>query len=533
MKRREFIQRTVPATLLPFMLNGLPLRAFGSTPLLDAITSAAVATDRVLVLIQLNGGNDGVNTVISLDQYDAYMNARANIAVPESSVLSLTDATGLHPAMTGMRSLFDKGYLTVVQGVSYPNPDLSHFRATDIWMSAANSDEDVPSGWIGRYLKQEFSTYPNNYPNEVMPDPLAIQIGADVALVLKSNTGPMAISLSDPNSFYRLISKGNDGAQADAPQTPAGHELSFIQQTSQQSQEYAVQVKAAADKTTGLTRSSLYPNSGNYLANQLKIVATLIAGGLKTRVYLVGMSGFDTHSSQVNGNDTTTGGHANLLGQLSTAIEAFQDDLKLIGIEDRVLGMTFSEFGRRVHSNSSLGTDHGTAAPMFLFGKGVQPGIIGNNPDLTNLSNGNLKMQYDFRSVYSSILHQWFASGTAELDTTLIRPYTEMSVVRKSFFINQDGTRLYPENFFLYQNYPNPFNPATTITYDLPDDGIVVLDVYDITGRRISVLVNRFQSAGHYEVTFNASNTLSSGVYICQLRWGDNLSIRKKMVLIR
>jgi len=532
MKRREFIQRTIPVTLLPFVLNGLPLRAYGRAPLLEAMTKAAVATDRVLVLVQLGGGNDGINTVIARDQYDAYMSVRRNIAIPESSILPLTYETGLHPAMAGMRSLYDQGNLTIVQGVTYPNPDLSHFRATDIWLTAANYNENIPSGWLGRYLEREFPGYPESYPNEVMPDPLAIQIGADVSLALKSASGPMAISFNDPNSFYQLIERGNGGGEAQPPQTPAGRELTYIQRTASQSQEYAQQVKAAADRTSAMKRSALYP-SGNSLANQLKIVATLIAGGLKTRIYIVNLYGFDTHSSQVDGGDTTIGEHARLLERLSTAVTAFQDDLKMLGIDDRVLGMTFSEFGRRVYSNSSLGTDHGTAAPMFLFGKGAKPGIIGANPDLSDLADGNLKMQFDFRSVYASVLQQWFALGTTELDTALLRSYSEIPLIRKSFFIDQNGNRIYPSDFRLYNNFPNPFNPSTTISYDLPDDGFVLLEVFDITGRRVSVLVNQFQAAGHYEARFNDTNKLASGVYISQLRWGDTHTSRIKMLLVR
>lgn len=534
MNRREFIRRIVPVTTLPFMLNGFPLCAYGRSPLLDAITQSAVTTDRVLVLVQLGGGNDGINTVIARDQYQAYMNARKNIAIPESSILPLTSETGLHPAMNGLHSLYGEGKLAIVQGVTYPNPNLSHFRATDIWLTAADYNETLSSGWLGRYLQQEFSGYPDGYPNDVMPDPLAIQIGSDISLALKSSSGPMAISLYDPNSFYQLIQKGNNGGEAQSPQTPAGHELSFIQEVSVQSQAYASQVKAAADKAGSTTRSTLYPDAGkNYLADQLKIVATLIAGGMKTRLYIVNLYGFDTHSSQVEGTDTKSGPHATLLEKLSTAIAAFQDDLEILGIGDRVLGMTFSEFGRRVYSNSSLGTDHGTAAPMFLFGKGVKPGIIGSNPDLTDLVDGNLKMQYDFRSVYASVLQQWFAAGTAELDATLLRSFPTLPVVRKSYYIDENGNRLYPSECRLYNNYPNPFNPSTTIAYDLPDDGNVLLEIFDITGRKIAVLVNAFQPAGSYKVTFKASKKLASGVYICQLRWGDTIAARNKMLLLK
>ncbi|MDE3056976.1 MAG: T9SS type A sorting domain-containing protein [Bacteroidota bacterium] len=205
----------------------------------------------------------------------------------------------------------------------------------------------------------------------------------------------------------------------------------------------------------------------------------------------------------------------------------------MISVTRVMQGMAFSEFGRRVYSNSSLGTDHGTAAPMFLFRNGVKPGIIGTNPSLTDLTDGNLKMQFDFRSVYASVLHQWFGAGTAELDATLLRSFSGIPVIRKSYYIDEQGNRLYPSELRLYNNYPNPFNPSTTIAYDLPDDDVVMLEVFDMLGRKVAVLVNQFQPAGHYEVKFNASQRLASGAYIYQLRWGNAVARGKKMLLVR
>jgi uncharacterized protein (DUF1501 family) len=344
-------------------------------------------------------------------------------------VLRLTDITGLHPAMTGMQTLYDHGKLCVVQGVSYPSPNLSHFRATDIWLTASDAGQVLSSGWLGRYLTNEWPGYPSGYPNQDMPDPPAIQIGSVVSLGFQGPSQSTAITIQDPNTFYQLVSGSSSGGQDETPPTAAGLELSFIRQVAAQSISFASRVKAAADKAQN--RSTLYPAAGqNSLADQLKIVARLIAGGLKTRIYLVNLGGFDTHSNQVVATDPTTGVHATLLGKLAAAVQAFTDDLEILGCDHRVIGMTFSEFGRRVASNASLGTDHGTTAPVFLFGTMVQPGVMGSNPNLSDLSGGNLKVQTDFRTVYAAILSQWFGADQAGMDAVLLKNFQALNLIQ-------------------------------------------------------------------------------------------------------
>ncbi len=426
MKRREFIRRAVTATALPLCVDGFGLSIFGNSPLLAAATGAL---DRVLVLVQLQGGNDGLNTVIPLDQYSVYESSRKNIAIPESRVLRLTDATGLHPAMTSMKALYDGGKLCLVQGVSYPNPNFSHFRATDIWFTGSDYNQDVASGWLGRYLDYEFPNYPNGFPNATMPDPPAVEIGSVLSIGFQGQSQSTAITIQDPNTFYQLVSGSSSGGQDQIPQTTAGVELAYLREVAAQSVSFASRVRVAADRAAN--QSTLYPPAGqNALADQLKIVARLIAGGLKTRVYHVTLGGFDLHSNQVVSSDTTTGVHATLLGKLAVAFQAFEDDLQLLECDHRVIGMTFSEFGRRVVSNASLGTDHGTSEPVFLFGRYVQPGIVGSNPNLSDLSSGNLTMQFDFRSVYASVLTQWFGTDAAEQGAVLLKAFQPLDLIQ-------------------------------------------------------------------------------------------------------
>ncbi|HTL06714.1 MAG TPA: hypothetical protein VL307_00610, partial [Chitinophagaceae bacterium] len=189
MQRRDFLKTSIPtATILPALIGGFSVKAYSAdSPFMQALMGAATDTDKVLVLVQLNGGNDGLNMVIPIENYGDYYNARTNIAIPQNKVLALNgnNKTGLHPSMTGMQTLFNEGKLAIVQAVGYPSPNFSHFRATDIWMSASDANTEVNSGWTGRYLANEFPNYPNGFPNSAMPDPLAIQIGSITSLALQ------------------------------------------------------------------------------------------------------------------------------------------------------------------------------------------------------------------------------------------------------------------------------------------------------------------------------------------------------------
>lgn len=523
MKRRDFLRNSLPAaTVLPAVINGFSVRAFGaSSPLFNALSSAADLNDHVLVLIQLNGGNDGLNMVIPVENYSAYFNARSNIAIPQNRVLSLNGnlKTGLHPSMTGLQTMFNEGKLSIVQAVSYPTPNFSHFRATDIWMSASDSNQLVTSGWAGRYLNQEFPNFPNGYPTASMPDPLGIQIGSVTSLTFQGPAVSMGMSISDPVNFYNLI----NGVQDPAPATPAGKELTYVRTVAQQTQQYASVIKAAAQRVTA---QNPYPTN-NSLADQLKIVARLVKGGLKTKVYMVSIGGFDTHALQTNTGDTTTGSHATLMLRVSAAIKAFQDDLKFLGVEDRVLGMTFSEFGRRVKSNSSVGTDHGAAAPLFVFGSKVIPGVVGNNPAIpaTATVNDNVPMQYDFRSVYASILQNWFCVSNTELQTIMLKNFQNLPLV--------NGTDCKPKGpnnsgDLLIFNYPNPFTATTTITFKT-DGGHTLVQIIDTLGRVIKTPVDQeYGQAGTYTVSFD-SGPLPTGVYYARLQNGPVQQVRSML----
>ncbi|MEJ7660730.1 MAG: DUF1501 domain-containing protein [Hymenobacter sp.] len=358
------------------VLSGFPIGAYAYSPELAALTNAAAATDKVLVIVQLQGGNDGLNMIIPVDQYAALAAARPNILMPQNQVLPLTAATGLHPAMATAQQMYQNGQLGVVQSVGYPAPNFSHFRATDIWTSGSSSDVVWTTGWAGRYLDGEFPGFPTGYPSAQNPDPLAISIGSVVSNCVQGPTLNMGMAIASTSSFYRAAERrhrcrARHPGRPRANVYPAGGEP-----------DAGVHDYHSGGGGQGQNLSPLYPAAGqNALADQLKIVAQLVAGGLSTRIYVCQLGGFDLHSNQVpTTGSPTTGAHATLLGKVADGINAFQDDLKRLGVQDRVIGMTFSEFGRRIRSNSGYGTDHGAAAPLLVFGSQANPIIHGANP---------------------------------------------------------------------------------------------------------------------------------------------------------
>jgi len=516
MKRRDFIRTiAVGSAGAALTFNSIPMKALGFNSVAAKLFNPFIVTDKVLVVVQLLGGNDGLNTVIPY-QDGLYYTKRPTLGIPTGNVLSLPNSTmGLHPSLTELKNLMLDGKLAVVQNVGYANPNFSHFRATDIWHTASNSTQVLTTGWLGRYLHEE---YPN-YPNTVPVDPMSIQIGTNADLSLISQVGNMSLTFQDPNQFYQLV-QGSTYAGYERIKTLAGEELNFTRKVAADSLQYATRVKTAADNGQNL---ATYPTN-NRLADQLKIVAKLIDGGLQTRLYVVSLGGFDTHSGQLTA-------HQNLMNQMNGAISAFMQDLQLNNISNRVVGMTLSEFGRRVNENGSAGTDHGTAAPMILFGDLVNDGVYGNNPDLVNLSNGNLIHQYDYRQIYASVLKQLFAATDNELLNVLLSQFNTLPLIVPQQ--SMPGKEL-SSDFGLSQNFPNPFNPSTKITYKLNKDSYASLKVYDTSGRVVQTLVDGYKSAGQYSVTFDISgrSNLSSGIYFYKFK-AEGFEDTKKMTLVK
>jgi uncharacterized protein (DUF1501 family) len=523
MKRRKFIKNTAAAATLPLFLGGMNVQALAKTNMLKRMMNGC-DPDRILVLIQLNGGNDGLNTLLPLDQYSNLARARADVLIPERQALKLTNETGLHPVMTGFENLYKDDKLGIVQDVGYPNPNFSHFRSTDIWTTASPSDEVWETGWIGRYLESRYPGYPDGYPNATTPDPLAITLGAVVSQTCQGPVVNMSMAMDANANFDQLIT---GCSTSPAPQTPYGTELTFLRQSIQQTNEYLTTLEDAFNNGTNM--SSMYPANGNNLADQLQLVAKLINGGLKTQFYICNIGGFDTHANQVDQGDTTAGFHANLLDQLSVAVEAFQDDLKLMGDEDRVLGMTFSEFGRRIGANGSMGTDHGAAAPLFLFGTEVNPTIHGVNPTIPSsvAPDANVPMQFDFRSIYGSVLQDWFCVDEQDIKNMLFSDYQHVPVLKSTVGIEED--LIASGKIVLGQNFPNPAEGYTRIPITLDEGALVSLTLFNANGQLIKTISERTLSAGDHQVEVDL-NGLAAGVYHYRMQVGNHHAMKSMVV---
>jgi len=404
--RRQFLRTSLLGGAVSWSVPVFLERTFFTLDAMAADSLVPTGKDSpILVVLQLAGGNDGLNTLVPFSD-DAYHRARPGLAI--RNPLKITDALGLNPRLTGLRGLYDDGHLAIVQGVGYPNPNRSHFRSTEIWQTASDARTTESDGWLGRYFDSCCQG----------EDPcVGVSIGSQTPQAFASKE-PKGISFSKPEQFrfasetasdpaaaeefFRGMNESgqesNDGGSIGMLQGAPGNQgdtMDFLRRT-------ALDAQMSSDKVLEITRKSKseVPYPSNNLATSLNLVARLIAGGLPTRVYYVGQGGFDTHSNQ-------EGSHDRLMGELDSALSAFTADLKAQGNFQRVLLMSFSEFGRRVAENGSAGTDHGAAAPLFVAGGAVSAGLYGNTPSLTDLHNGDLKHNVDFRSVYATVLKNW------------------------------------------------------------------------------------------------------------------------------
>ena len=519
MKRRQFLKTSSLAATVPIFINGMAVSAMANSTIFSAINGES---DRVLVLIQLIGGNDGLNMLVPLDGYDNLANLRNNIIVPESELLSLEDSVALHPNLTGLKSVYEDGKMTFIQSVGYPDQNRSHFRSTDIWTNGVASDDFSTRGWLGRHFDVNNPTFPEGYPNEDCPDPFAIAIGSQASQTCQGMGGNYSMAITDPNNLNPLAAGSGD----QVPNTPYGDELAFLRLAIEQTNAYGEVVTAAANAGTNMVD---YPED-NALAQKLKNVALLISGGLQTKVYVVTLGGFDTHANQVEEGSPTTGEHAVLLATLSSAIEAFQNDLVAMDLDNRVIGMTFSEFGRRIRSNASLGTDHGDAAPLLVFGSCVNPGIVGDNPviggdDVSNQA--GVDMQFNFRNVYGSILMDWFGVEETTVQNVLIEDFEYMPILNPCIV---DSTFTKPITTTVQITAaPNPFSQATTLSFVCQNE-YVQLVVVNSLGQTVAKLIEKTLPAGKQEISFNAQN-LPAGNYYYKLRMTK--SGQKSGLLIR
>ena len=476
MKRRKFIKLTSTASaagLLPIQLNT-------SFKFLNALTNCDLS-NRKIVLVDLAGGNDGLNTLIPLNVYSDYVNMRPtthvasaaalNLNLVDSSLQGTNQDLALHPIMTGMFDLFNQDQLRILQSVGYDSINKSHFASIDIYNTGNdgnNWNNGNNSGWMGRFMENHYSDFlPANYP-------MGIQIGSpNTSLGFHGvNEHGLASNLTgqDSDNFYSVLSGLSGEYPTDFPDSHYGTELQYIVDTDATSNVYAQAISSSFNDGSNFSGSN-YPDTD--LGDQLKTVARLMRGGIETKIYLVKLGGFDTHANQVQGAGDLQGRHYNLLDELSTAVEAFMRDLNSDSLAEDVVGITISEFGRKAKENGSLGTDHGKVAPVFIFGQPVQSGISGVNVDLNEATEDNDfqidTVQFDYRQSLATLMQDFLGSDSNTINSTFMDNITNASFADQKIQNLLKAGYIVPESCYAeslgIQNldsdewmvYPNPF----------------------------------------------------------------------------
>jgi uncharacterized protein (DUF1501 family) len=463
------------------------------------------ATDNVLVLLRLFGGNDGLNTFVPYQSSDYYYARRKSsgqdISIAAERVLKIHNSStmGFHPALKPLHTLYEEKKVCVIQNVGYPEQDLSHFRSNDIWLSGTNANEYKESGWLGRFLEERYPDYPNVLPR----DPFAVEVGRSLGRTFMGEHTHLGVNIAD-TSFVPVKPR----ATAALP-SKSGVEQEYIRQMMLQSSTFLQSALRAEDAVGGKNRVQ-YPDTD--WAKSMAFVGRMIAGGMATQVYLVNMPLWDFHLNQINDQ-------RDYLEKLSGAMYAFQRDMEACGVEKRVTMMTVSEFGRRVTTSES-GTDHGAGSCMFVVGAGVQAGIIGYDPDVSSLdANENLKWHYDFRQIYASVLSQWFGAKESDMASALMqRRYTQVPIFQnhqlRAVSVDADATSNIPTRTRgITAIYPQPASDTLTLEFaGLNPRNYAVLTLVDLQGRQMLAPMPVAQSV----MTVNV-RSLASGHYLAML----------------
>lgn len=507
--RRSFLRNLGMVGSGSMMLANMPLTALGASPLSLALANSE--TDRILVLIRLKGGNDGLNMIVPIGNYGLYQSGRPTIAIPENQLTNLDDAFAIPETLNPLLPLWEDGAMKVVHSVGYPDQNLSHFRSSDIWASASDAQVFDNSGWLGRWLEKEFPDFLLHPP----ADPPAIQIGGAGNLAFtNSEMVNMGVVVNNPDQLAQIAENGALYDPLDVPECYFGEQLSFVRTVANSTFQYAQVIHEAYEQS-----QNSVPYSNN-LGRQFALIARLIKGGLNTRLYMVTLDGFDTHAGQNNA-------HPRLMGYLSQAVADFFADLRNAALEDNVLCMTNSEFGRRIEQNASGGTDHGAASPMLLFGTGLNGNsLIGQGPDLTDLDPvGNLPYETDFRSVYSTVLENWLCIDPTTVDQVMGRSFNrlpELGLTCATTPVRQQRTATPLQHKILQQG------DQVTIQYYLPTGSRVRAQLLDMSGRLLQDLSPGATAPGWHELRINLREyRLAGAIYLLRMQAGQRVLTRK------
>ncbi len=511
--RRSFLQTLglggAGATL---MMNGIPM-AFGQpTPLSNALASAD--SGRVLLIIRLQGGNDGLNTIVPIYDYDSYANARPSIRHDLADIHKLSNDFGVPKYLqNSIEPFWEGGCMKVVHGTGYENQNLSHFTGTDN-MSRGTDDDLIETGVYGRYFENIHPDYLLNLPDA----PPAIQIGGVGDIMFTGNESNFAFTLANTRQLERIIESDAFYDVADIPDCTRGSQLKFVRGVLNTTLKYSEVIKEAARSQTNTVE---FPDTN--LGRALSIISKTVKARMGTCVYMVSLNGFDTHANQPDR-------HQELLTNISESVTAFYSDLEPSGRDRDVLTMTFSEFGRRVRENGSNGTDHGTAAPMMLFGPALNgSGFIGEHPSLTDLTRGgNLKHTQDYIDVYGTVMEQWLCIDPSIINQSIPRPYTalDLGFTCSSTVTNHDY--IVRENFEHIPIYDQE-RVSIRINNNFQDNYKITL--YNILGQHAGVLFDDILEQGQHDISISDQLPhLSAGVYIYNIN-KSNKNYSKKIII--
>ncbi len=503
--RRSFLQALGLVGGGSMMLANTPLSVSRPSPLSIALSQSV--NENILILVRLQGGNDGFNTIIPVYDYDVYANARPLIRIPPSEFINLNDDYAMPKPMNKLEGVWGEGQMKVVHGVGYESSSLSHFKGSDIYANT-NLLEDDRTGFMGRYFGEIYPDYFFNPP----PSPPSIQIGSIGNLVFKGPESDYSFAVSDPRRLLQIIENETfynlDGVDENCTY---GEKLRFLREATNTTFDYADVISAAYE------RSSAYEGYlDDSLGRQFSIISRLIKGGLGTKVYLVTLGGFDTHNNQ-------TQRHQQLLTSFSEAISTFYADLTAAGWDDKVLSMTMSEFGRRFRENGSLGTDHGTAAPTMFFGTGLNGnGFVGEHPDLNNLTRGgNVTNTMDFRQVYATVMKDWLCIDEGLVGRSLLDsdggPFESLDLG-----FNCSGTNPnIPTDGEGLTHIPTYSDSQTFINIVTPQTTHVDVALFNVVGQKVATLANEMLMEGVdmvINVKESANTRLSTGPYVYQIK---------------
>ena len=499
--RRSFIKALGLAGAGSMMLGGTNVSATAPSPLSVALSRSE--NDNILVIIRLKGGNDGLNTVVPLYDYDTYSNLRPTIRHQENELLSLSPDFAIPSYMNALESVWGGGNMKIIHGVGYPDQSLSHFRSSDIWATADAINEE-PTGWWGRYFEDLYPDYLIN-PPEIPP---AIQIGSIGNLIFEGSDSNYAFSVANPEQLANIAQTGGLHDVVNLPECVYGDKLLFLRAQTNTTFTYAEVIN---DAYMASSNQATYLQDA--LSEQLAIIARMIKGGLGTKVYMVSLDGFDTHANQV---DKQRELHENL----ASGIKNFYEDLAITGYDDKVLGMTISEFGRRPYENGSNGTDHGTASPTFLFGAGLNGnGFVGDHPDIDASAwdnNNNLVPSTDFRDVYASVLTDWFCLDPSVVNTILLN---DNSQTLNLGFNCQGLTTPDFANVSHFSHVATYRDNRTFIEINMQNSAHVEVKLINILGQEMVTLCNEILTPGNHiiDVKARANTRLAYGQYIYRI----------------